>query len=72
MIHVTVTDRTVKLVSTTDISQQEWQTVMAENGLQNCSLTLEDYTVDDYDVSVPVHQWTFRLSDVNTTVGTAE
>jgi hypothetical protein len=72
MIHVTVTDRTVKLVSTADISQQEWQTVMAENGLQNCSMTLDDYTIDDYDVSFPVHQWTFRLLDVNTTVGNAE
>ena len=72
MIHVTVTDRMVKLVSTADISQRECQTVMAENGLQNCSMTLDDYTIDDYDVSFPVHQWTFRLLDVNTTVGNAE
>lgn len=67
-ITVTVTDQTMTVVARGDFTQDEWQDVVYRHGLQDRSLDIIDFRIEDTDDEEPVMSWRFAFVDSPITV----
>lgn len=68
MLNVTVTDTTMTVMADREITDTEWLQIIYSHNLQDKVMDVVDYTIEDYDVEVPVQTWRFHFANVNTTV----
>lgn len=57
VVEVTVTAKTVRVVSVGDLADHEWRAAVKEHGLEGCVFDVADYTTDGYR-----HEWLFTYS----------
>lgn len=68
MVNVTVTETTMTVTADHEISDTEWLQIIYSHGLQDRSMDVVDYTVDDYNIEQPVQTWHFHFSPVTSKV----
>lgn len=69
MVSVTVTENTMTVIADEEIADTQWLNIIYGHGLQDRVMDVVDYSIDDYDVEVPVHTWRFHFATADVVVG---
>ena len=60
MAQITITDRTIRVVSVGELPDHEWRRMVKEHGLQDHVFDVADYSFDGLR-----HEWVFTYSPVS-------
>lgn len=67
MIHITLTDRTLTVISHGEPDLDEWLQLVSQHQIEG-PLEIVDYTLEDDET----HTWRFVFADANLTVGDSQ